>query len=76
MRTSELLDAKNCGFFEMYGVSVRTDKGVEPVRTFFGKRGGVNFSRFCVDVLYGRPLRAAPGKHLLLNNFFESRTAI
>jgi len=27
---------------------VRTDKG-EPVRTFFGKGGMVNFSRFCAD---------------------------
>jgi len=29
---------------------VRTDKGVEPVRT-----REVNFSRFCADVFYRRP---------------------
>jgi len=30
---------------------------IQPVRTFFGQGGkGVNFSRFCVDVVYGRPL--------------------
>jgi len=37
---------------------VRTEKGgegVEPVRTFCRQRG-VDFSRFCTDVLYGRPL--------------------
>jgi len=32
---------------------VRTDKGVEPVRTFCG---GVDISRFCADVFYGRSL--------------------
>jgi len=37
-------------------LSVRT-KGVEPVRTFFGQEGGVNFSLFCVSVFYGRPLK-------------------
>jgi len=31
--------------------------GVQPVRTFCGREGGgVNFSPFCVNVLYGRPL--------------------
>jgi len=36
----------------------RTDKGegVEPVRTFCGQGREINFSRFCADVLYGRPL--------------------
>jgi len=35
---------KNFGIFEIYGVSTRT-------------RGeGVNFSRFCADVFYGRPI--------------------
>jgi len=28
---------------------------VEPVRTVC-RQGGVNFSRFCADVFYGRPL--------------------
>jgi len=41
--------AQNIGFFEIYGVSART-RGVEP-------GGGVNFSRICTDVFYGRPLR-------------------
>jgi len=47
---------KNIGFFEIYSVSAVTDKGedIEPVRTRGG--GRVNFSRFCSDVLYGRPL--------------------
>jgi len=31
-------------------------EGVEPVQIFCGQRGGVNFSRFYMDVLYGRPL--------------------
>jgi len=29
---------------------------VEPVRIFCEQRGGVNFSRFCADVFYGRSL--------------------
>jgi len=33
-------------------------RGVEPVWTFCGHRGGVNFSRFCADVFYGRHLTA------------------
>jgi len=45
MRTSALFGTKNTGVFEIYGVSTRTR----------GK--GVNFSRFCADVLfYGRSL--------------------
>jgi len=47
MRTSALFNANNFGFFEIYGVTLRT-RGIEPVR-IRGK--GVNFSRFCVDVL-------------------------
>jgi len=50
MRTSALFDAKNIKFFEIYGVPART------------KEEGVNFSRFCADVFYGRPL-----KHKLAN---------
>jgi len=54
MRTYALFGSKNFGFFEITGVSARTrGKGVEPVRT---KGEGVNFSRFCADVFYGRPL--------------------
>jgi len=56
MWTSALFGAKSIRFFEFYGVSART-KGVEPERTFFGQgRRGVNLSRFCADVFYGRPL--------------------
>jgi len=54
MRTSSLYDAKKFGFFKIFGVSARTRR-VEPVQTFY-RREGVNFSRFCADVLYGRPL--------------------
>jgi len=49
MRTSVLFGVKNFGFFKIYCVSARTRGGRE-----------VNFSRFCVDVLYGRPLRKLP----------------
>jgi len=57
MRTSAPFGAKNIEFFEIYGVSARTKWEVEPVLTFFGQGGeGVNFSRFCADVFYGRPL--------------------
>jgi len=42
---------KNFRFFEIYGVSARIT-GFEPVRTYFGKGGGVNF----FAILCGRPL--------------------
>jgi len=46
MRTSAFFDAKNFGFFEIYGVSARI-RGVEPVRTFFGQGGrGSSFHDF------------------------------
>jgi len=55
MQTSALFSTKNVGFFDIYGVSART-RGVEPVRTFSGQGGvWVNFSQFCVDVIYGYP---------------------
>jgi len=38
MRKSALFGAKNFGFFEIYGVSARTRRGVAPVQTFFGQR--------------------------------------
>jgi len=40
MRTSALFGARNFGLFEIYGMSART-RGVEPVKTFFGKGGWV-----------------------------------
>jgi len=43
MRTFALFGAKKFGFFEIYGVS-------------YGQEGGVNFSQFCADVFYERPL--------------------
>jgi len=53
------LAKKNFGFFEIYGVSVRTrgEGGLSQCGHFSNKGGGeVNFSRFCADVFYGRPL--------------------
>jgi len=56
MRTSALFGEKNFGYFEIYGVSARTRGiGVEPVRTFCEQGGGVNFSRFCANVLWTAP---------------------
>jgi len=57
MRTSALFGTKIIGFFLIY-VSARTMGGGEGasadiLRT---KGEGVNFSQFCADVLYGRPL--------------------
>jgi len=52
MQTSALFSAKNLG-------CVRTDKGRGDWASadIFRTRGeGVNYSRFCRDVFYGRPL--------------------
>jgi len=77
MRTSALLGAKTFKFFEIYSVSARIrERGVEPVRTFFGKRGGNDFSkkerddfsRFCANVFYGRPLTLMFYTFVLLMN--------
>jgi len=39
----------------MVGLHGQGVEGIEPVRTFLGQEGrGVNFSRFCADVFYGR----------------------
>jgi len=55
MHMSALFEAKNLGFFVIYGVSART-RGVEPARTFCGHgRGGQFF-----EILCGRPLWPAP----------------
>jgi len=58
MRTSVVFGAKNSDFSK-YMVCLHGQEGgeVEPVRTFYGQGGGVNFSRFCADVYYGRPQR-------------------
>jgi len=52
MWMSALFCTKNSRFFEIYGMPART-RGVDPMWT---RREGVNFSRFCADVFYGRPL--------------------
>jgi len=59
MQTSHVLRKKNFGFFENHSASTRTrGRSVKPERKFCGQgeKGGVNFSRFCVDVHYGLPL--------------------
>jgi len=58
MLTFALFGAKNFGFFEIYIVSARTrgEGDLSQCGHFAKKGGGVNFSRFCADVLYGRPL--------------------
>jgi len=55
--SSALFSAKNFGFFEIYGVSARTrgEGGWASANILLTR--GVNFSRFCADVFYGRPLR-------------------
>jgi len=61
MRTSALFCA-NFGFFEIYGVSSRTGGGgLNQCEHFVDK--GVTFSRFCVDVFYGRPLIKTKTSH-------------
>jgi len=53
MRTSAFFGTKNFGIYEIFGVSARTrGRAVKPVRT---KGEGFNFSRFCANVIYGRP---------------------
>jgi len=45
---------KNIRFFEIYGASARTkERGLSQCGHFSDK--GVNFSRFCANVFYGRP---------------------
>jgi len=55
MWTSALFDVKNLRFFEIYGVFTRTRR-VSQCGHFANKGEGVNFLKFCVDVLYGWPL--------------------
>jgi len=63
MRTSAFFGAKNFGCFEIYGVSARTMEEAifqcghwASTDIFRTRKEGVNFSRFCVDVFYGRLL--------------------
>jgi len=65
MRTSSLFCAKNFGFFKIYCVSarIRGEKGLNQCGHFSDKREGVNFSRFCADVFYGRPLSGSTEYH-------------
>jgi len=63
MRTSALFGAKIIEFFEICGVSARTRRGVEPVRTFFEQGGkGINF----FTILCEHFLWMAPNKLVLL----------
>jgi len=62
MRTFALFGAKHFGIFEIYGVSKHTrtcggegGKRLSHCGHFAHKGEGVNFSRFCADVLHGRP---------------------
>jgi len=49
---------KNLGFFEIYGVSaaIKGREGWSSMDILRTRGEGVNFSRFCADVFYGRPL--------------------
>jgi len=59
IRTFAFFDAKNIEFFKIYSVSARIKgegRGLSQCGHFSdkgGKWGGINFSRFCADVLYG-----------------------
>jgi len=58
---------KNNGFFEIYDVSTWTwRRGGEPV----ANRGGVNFSRFCADILYEWPLTEIKCLQIFYQLFF------
>jgi len=45
---------QNFGFFKIYGVPAQTRRLSQC--EYFADKGGVNFSRFCADVFYGRSL--------------------
>jgi len=62
LRTGGSSDARNFGFFEIYGVPARTrEEGVKPVRTFCKQEGGGHF----FAILCGRLLWTAPNVTLL-----------
>jgi len=50
--------AQNVGFFEIYRLSAwtRGEDGWASADILRTRGEGVNFSRFCADVFYGRPL--------------------
>jgi len=59
---------KNLEFFEIYGVSART-RGCWASADILRTRGrGVNFSRFCADVFYRRPLSISKYEHINVNS--------
>jgi len=70
MRTSALFDAQNFGFFEIYGVSVRT-REVESVRTFRGQRERGQF----FTILCGRPLWTA-SKNLFEYKYEQTKAIV
>jgi len=73
MRTSAFFGAKYFGFFESYGVSVRT-KGerIEPMRIFFGQ-GERSVFRDFVRIFYERPLS---NFFLFYNQFFYRKVYV
>jgi len=52
----QCLVQKNFGFFEFFGVSARTRVEGGWASADILRTKGVNFSRFCADVFYGRTL--------------------
>jgi len=70
MRTSALFSAKNFRYFKIYGVSART-RWVEPVRT---REEGANFSIFCADVFYERPLLVFEHKLFFKDKFEQDQS--
>jgi len=58
MWTSALFGAKIILFFEIFGVSARTRGGEKRLEPVWTEGKGVSFSRFCPDVVYGRPLNS------------------
>jgi len=72
MRTTALFGAKTSDFSKLtvcpYGIGEEGgEEEDEPLKTICGKGGGVNFSRFYADVLYGRPLSLYPNLIITTN---------
>jgi len=69
MRTSAIFGAKYLRIFRNLWC-VRTDKGrgFSKCGHFEDKGKGINFSRFCADVFYGRPLISILNKELLFDH--------
>jgi len=79
MRTSVLFGAYSFEFFEIYDVSARTRGGEgswASADIFRTRERGVNFSRFCADVFYGRPLSKNPHIFLELSALVHELTEL